>query len=78
LPQQDYVSITYEELCQHPAETLETIMERLSMTIGQTVDAASFMKPRSVAVDSSVKKFQKQMYRLMKPYWDRFNYTTEG
>lgn len=77
LPKEDYISITYEALCQHPSETLQTIMDRLSLGPGLPIDVASLMKPRSVVADRSVNKFRRQMYRLMKPYWDRFHYKPE-
>jgi len=77
LPQEDYVSISYEELCLHPTETLETIMKKLSLPPGVNIDTSTLMKPRATEVNSSVKKFQKQMYRLMKQYWERFHYTID-
>jgi hypothetical protein len=62
LPKEDYISFTYEEFCQHPQETLENIMERLSVTMRKKIDAASMMSPRKVDVDASVQKLQKYIY----------------
>jgi len=78
LPKEDYISITYEEFCQHPQETLENIMERLSVTMRKKIDAASMMSPRNVDVDASVQKLQKYIYTSMKAYFDKFHYQRDG
>jgi hypothetical protein len=74
LPKEDYISITYEEFCMHPQETIENIMKRFSLDMRNKIDASSLMKPRSVDVDVSVKKFQKHIYHSMKTYCDTFQY----
>jgi len=78
LPKEDYISITYEEFCQHPQETLENIMERLPVIMRKKIDAASMMSPRKVDVDASVQKFQKYIYTSMKAYFDKFHYQRDG
>ncbi len=78
LAKDDYISITYEEFCSHPQETLDVIMETLSLTMTQKIDAASLMSPRKVDVDSSVQKLRIYIYKSMKAYFDLFHYTIEG
>jgi len=78
LPSEDYLSITYEELCEHPQETLEYIMERLSLRMSEKVDVASLMSPRTVDVDGSVQKLRVYIYKSMKSYFDMFHYLREG
>jgi hypothetical protein len=75
LPKEDYISITYEEFCMHPQETLEDIMKKLSPPQAHPIDAQSFIKPRMVDVDGSVQKFRNHIFRSMKTYCDTFHYS---
>jgi len=75
MPKEDYISITYEELCLYPQETLQRIMEKLSLTTLQNVDAATLISPRNVDVDKSVQKLQPFIYKTMKSYFDCFHYS---
>jgi len=77
LPKEDYISITYEEFCQHPQETLENIMDRLSLNMIKKIDAVSLIKPRKVDVDFSVQKLRKYIYNTMNTYYDTFHYTRD-
>lgn len=77
LPKKDYISITYEEFCLHPQETLQNIMERLSLTMTQKIDAVSLISSRNIEVDSSVQKLRKSIYRSMKAYLELFHYTID-
>lgn len=78
LPKNDYISITYEEFCLHPQETLENIMQKLSSTMIQKIDATLLMSPRKVNVDNSVQKLRTYIYKSMKAYFDLFDYTIDG
>jgi len=78
LPKNDYISITYEEFCLHPQETLQDIMERLSLTMAQKIDAASLINPRNIEVDSSVQKLRMSIYKSLKAYFDLFHYLIDG
>ncbi len=75
LSKNDYISITYEEFCLSPKEILQNIMEKLTLTMIQKIDAASLMKPRKVEVDISVQKLRSYIYKSMKAYFDLFHYT---
>jgi len=77
LPKDDYITITYEEFCQHPQETLENIMKRLSLNMIKKIDASSLMSPRKVDVDTTVRKLRHYIHSSMRTYFDRFHYTIE-
>ena len=77
LSKKEYISITYEELCLKPQETLQNIMENLSLTPLQKVDAVKLMHPRNVEVDRAVYKLQSYIYKSMRAYFDCFHYTIE-
>lgn len=77
LPKDDYISITYEDFCVHPQETVQKIMETLSLTMVQNIDAAALMKPRNVKLDSAVRKLRRSIKKSMKGYFDLFHYTTD-
>jgi hypothetical protein len=76
LSKEDYISITYEELCLQPQETLENIMEHLSFTAVEKVDAVTMMRPRKVEVDRTVQKLRSYIYKTMRAYFDCFEYTS--
>ncbi|MBN1861217.1 MAG: sulfotransferase [Candidatus Thermoplasmatota archaeon] len=78
LPVEDYISITYEDLCTHPQELLDTILSKFSFSPQHKIDAASFIKPRSVAVDDAVQKLRGHIYASMKMYCARFGYIRDG
>jgi hypothetical protein len=78
LSKNDYISITYEDFCIHPQETLQNIIEKLSLTMIQKIDAASLMNPRKAEVDSSVQKLRVYINKSMKGYFDLFHYTIDA
>jgi len=78
LPKEVYISITYEEFCQHPQEILENITEKMSLNMIKKIDAASLIRPRKVDVDYSVQKLRKYIYNSMNIYYDTFHYTKDG
>jgi hypothetical protein len=78
LPKEDSISITYEEFCEDPQATLESIMERLSLLMTKKIDATSLIKPRKVDIDVSVLKLRRYIYSSMKTYFDLFHYSKEG
>jgi hypothetical protein len=71
----DYIAITYEDFCSHPQQTIEDIMKKFSLKIHKPVDAGSLMKPRTVEVDSTVRKLQPYIKRSMKEYCMMFDYS---
>lgn len=75
LSKQDFISITYEELCEHPSEVLQSIMEKLEIPMALKSDAASFVQPRQVEVDTAVQKLHGYIYDQMKEYFERFGYS---
>ncbi len=77
LQQNMYISITYEELCEHPRETLQNILEKLQMTPVQPVDIEALMKPRSVKLDPAVQKLRFFIKKSLKKYYDQFHYSTD-
>ena len=77
LPKGDYITITYEGFCQHPQETLENIMTRLSQNMIHAIDASSLISPRTVEIDGSVQKLRKHIYHSMKTYFDMFHYSID-
>ena len=74
LPVQDYISITYEELCSHPQETIQHIMEKLSVPMPQTYDITSLINPRKREIDPCVQRLQRFIFNSMKTYCELFGY----
>ncbi len=74
LSEQDYVFITYEELCKNPKNNIEKIMQSLDITSYNKLDFATFIKPRKTHLDSSVKHLRKFIFKRMKDYFTYFGY----
>ncbi len=74
LSKEDYISITYEELCTHPMETLQSILDKLGVSSISNIDAESLMQPRKVDIDPSVRKLHRYIYDLMRSYFEKFGY----
>lgn len=77
LPKGDYIAITYEEFCQQPQKTIESIMGTLSLKMVKKMDASAFMSPRKVDIDTTVRKLRQHIHSSMRTYCDRFHYTFE-
>jgi hypothetical protein len=77
LPKADYISITYEGFCEHPKETIESILRRFSLDMNEKIDAQSFIKQRKADIDRSVQKLTPYISHSMKNYFDIFQYTVE-
>jgi len=75
LSEEDYISITYEELCTFPSETLRRIMNKLGVSPISTIDTRSLMKPRKGDIDPSVRKLHRYIYDLMRSYFEQFGYS---
>jgi hypothetical protein len=75
LSQNDFVEITYETLCKRPNETINEILNFLK--IGKkNIDFSNYIKPRETNLDPNVIKFQRYIYKSMKKYFERFNYSS--
>jgi len=77
LPKQDYISITYEYLCENPQKNIEKIMKSLNIKIDKKIDFTSFIKPRKIDLDPSVLKLRKFIFKLMRKYVKCFGYAPE-
>jgi len=78
LPKQDYFSITYEDLCKNPQETMEDIMQSLNIKTSKKIDFTSYVKPRKTHLDPSVIQLRNFIFKCMKKYFERFGYKLEG
>ena len=77
LPKEDYVSITYEDLCNNPQKNIYKVMKALDIKAESKVDFASFIKPRKTHLDSSVVILRRFIFRCMKKYFAFFGYKLE-
>jgi hypothetical protein len=77
LSQQDYVSLTYEDLCKKPQRNIENIIKSLNISIDKKVDFASFIHPRKMKLDRSVGQVRKFIFKRLKKYCNNFGYNLE-
>ena len=76
LAPQDYIEITYEDLCNTPQQTIQTIIDFLQIQPKQSFAPASFIQPRKTSIDPGVVHLHKLIAWCMKPYFTKFQYTT--
>lgn len=73
LSSNDFVEITYEELCKSPNETMKKLFDFLKISTKKE-DFNSFINPRNPQLDPGMKFFSRLIYRKTKPYFDKFCY----
>ena len=69
----DYISVTYEQLCQHPNQTISDIL-RFVKQPNTTLDATTLIKPRQLDLAPEVQHIKKLIYKSMKSYFNLLNY----
>jgi len=75
LPANDYVSITYEQFCAQPQQTLDAILDVLRQPKSD-LDAARLVRPRDVPIDPTIQKLTPYIQRVMRPYYAALGYGT--
>ncbi|MEF8878865.1 MAG: sulfotransferase [Candidatus Thermoplasmatota archaeon] len=73
IPEKDYVSIKYEDLCNKPNQTIGAILDFLDLKTN--FDASRFVEPRHTKTVKSVEITEKLIYKTMKEYFENFGYT---
>jgi hypothetical protein len=74
LSQTDYVSITYEELCNAPETTIFKILNFLGLEAKETLDYDSLIQPRKLKLLPEVERKYDEILELLKPYCVYHNY----
>lgn len=75
LSKDDYISLTYENLCKKPQENMETILNFLNLPLTTRIDFATFIRPRKTQVDLSVMQMQHFVFKCMRAYFNKFGYS---
>jgi len=75
LPKDDFVEITYENLCKTPNLTIKKILDFLKIK-SKNKDFSSYIKPRKTNLDPNIRLLQGFIYKNMKNYFERFNYSS--
>lgn len=74
LASNDYIAVTYEQLCSHPEMTLKNVMSFLQLPTDLHEISASIAS-RDIPIDSVIQKLSPYIFRAMKPYCTAFGYT---
>lgn len=74
LSSDDYISITYEQLCLHAQDCVESIMKKFSFPIIHSFDANTLIKPREAPLHPSIVKLRNYILKSMNNYCKKFNY----
>ncbi|MFO8133396.1 MAG: sulfotransferase [Thermoplasmatota archaeon] len=76
LPAEDYVAVTYEELCRHPTETVSRILGHFDLDA--SFDAERYIQPRDTDTAPRVRTLNGFICRRMRRYCRRLGYTLPG
>jgi len=74
LPEQDYLSIRYEDLCQRPDTVMAAVLDALDLEPTQHVEYASMVSPRPLNLLPDVDRKREQIERRLEPYLTRLGY----
>ncbi|MEM4258203.1 MAG: sulfotransferase [Candidatus Thermoplasmatota archaeon] len=74
----DYISITYDELCAHPEKIISEILKKLHLTTEHKISYDTFIRSRKTDLHPSVVVLQSFIYRSMKRYCSTFSYTKDA
>ena len=75
LPEQDYISIRYEDLCREPDLTIQQVMAFLDLQDYLELEFSQRIKPRSLNLLPEVKKRAKQIQQTSEAYFDFHGYS---
>lgn len=74
LPQTDYISIKYEDLCDRPEETILKVLEFLELEARKNLDYQNLIETRSTNLLPEVEKNYDLICQKLKPYLKYHNY----
>ena len=72
LSSEDYINVTYEELCKNPQDTVEKIMSFVNVELKDEIDFKSLIKPRKTSIEPSVLKMKNFICKSMNNYVEYF------
>ena len=75
LPKEDFVEITYEDLCEMPNDTIKEILDFLKLKSNK--DFSTYISPRKTNLHPNIEFLQNYIYSNMKGYFEKFNYGPE-
>lgn len=74
LPDDHYISIRYEDLCQRPETVMDTVLDTLGLQPARPVNYASMVQPRPLNLLPDVARKRQQIQRCLAPYLTRLGY----
>lgn len=74
LPDDQYISIRYEDLCQRPDTVMDTVLDALGLRPARQVEYASMVQPRPLNLLPDVARKQQKIQRRLEPYLTSLGY----
>lgn len=74
LSKTDYVSVTYEELCNAPKQTIFKILGFLGLDPTANLEYENLIQPRPIKLLPEVERKYQEIYQQLKPYFDYHGY----
>jgi Sulfotransferase family len=72
-----YVSIRFEDFCDHPLATLQKILDFLQLDSQLSADCQALIKKRPVQLLPTVESNKARIYKQLKPYFDFHGYSVD-
>lgn len=74
LPEQDYLCVRYEDLCQAPEATIDKILEFLDLEARSTLEYQKLISPRSIKLLPEVQRQYEQIRKKLQAYFAYHGY----
>jgi hypothetical protein len=74
VPEENYVSVRFEDLCEQPQATLQKIFDGLQLSPEINIDYASLIHRRPVRLLPAVEQNQRRIYETLMPYYEFHGY----
>ena len=78
IPSEDYIDITYEQLCIEPKKCVENIMQFLTYDINNNPDYPKLIAPRTTKWLPEISKNKEKILTKLQPYLDYCKYQKES
>jgi len=74
LPQQDYMCLRYEDLCNEPMKTVTGILEFLGLPAQAHVEYEALVNPRPISLLGEVERKRTAIFKRLQPYFEYWGY----
>ena len=78
LPESDYVSVRYEDICTDLQGQIERILSFLDLTPSRDFQAEHGIQQRTLAMSPDLERSKHRVFSRMRNYFENFGYSLEA